>query len=211
MAGACITDLMQIWAASLDHDVDPPFADKDDLYDTIDATSVGDVPWQSFTVSYTGDLGDGEVAPWKVASYDVWYRDPRDVLKGQLANPDFAKEMDFAPKEIRDAKTGRRRFQNFMSGHFSWRKAVCPFMTVAYQKRPKCQNCRIKLPKMKQIMAQLYVRSYWEVTRQRYQLRQVIMSIIHSICPMASFITMSDVRTVHQENSKFFFEAFSYF
>ena len=127
MPGSCITDLMQIWAASLDHDQDPPFADKGDLYDTIDATSVGDVQWQSFSVSYTGDLGDGEVVPWKMASYDVWYRDPREVLKSQLSNPDFANEMDFAPKEIWDAKTGRRRFQDFMSGCFSWRKAVSPF------------------------------------------------------------------------------------
>jgi Plavaka transposase len=54
---------------------------------------------------YTGDLGDGEVAPWKIASYDVWYRDPQEVLKSQLSNPDLANEMDFAPKEVQDAST----------------------------------------------------------------------------------------------------------
>jgi hypothetical protein len=125
MPGSHISDLMQIWATTLSDDQDPPFASKEDLYNTIDSTRVGDIPWQSFTVSYNGELGDGDVAPWKVASYDVWYRDPRDVLKSQLSNPDFAKEMDFAPKEIRDAKTGRRRFQNFMSGCWSGRIAVC--------------------------------------------------------------------------------------
>jgi len=35
MPGSCITDLMQIWAASLDGDQDPPFADKGDLYQCI--------------------------------------------------------------------------------------------------------------------------------------------------------------------------------
>ncbi|KAF8227159.1 hypothetical protein L208DRAFT_1298111, partial [Tricholoma matsutake] len=120
MPGSHISDLMQIWATMLSNDHDPLFFSKDDLYNTIDSTQVGNIPWQSFTVSYNGELGDGDVAPWKVASYDVWYRDPRDVLKSQLSNPDFAKEMDFAPKEIRDAKTSCRWFQNFMSGCWSW-------------------------------------------------------------------------------------------
>jgi hypothetical protein len=30
---------------------------------------------------YTGEMGEGEVAPWKLAMYDIWYRDPRAVLK----------------------------------------------------------------------------------------------------------------------------------
>jgi Plavaka transposase len=97
-----ITDLMQIWAASLSPDHDPPFANKADLYDTIDNTAVGDIPWESFTISYAGEMGEGEVAPWKLAMYDVWYRDPRAILKSQVANPDFANEMDVAPKVIRD-------------------------------------------------------------------------------------------------------------
>jgi hypothetical protein len=126
MPGSCITDLMQIWAASLPPDHDPPFANKADLYDTIDDTAVGDIPWESFTISYTGEMGEGEVAPWKLATYDIWYRDPRAVLKSQLANPDFANEMDVAPKVVRDAKTGKRQFQNFMSGNWSGRQAVRP-------------------------------------------------------------------------------------
>jgi Plavaka transposase len=88
--GSCITDLMQIWATSLPPDHDPPFANKADLYDTIDSTLVGDVPWESFTISYTSEMGEGEAAPWKLATYNVWYWDPHVVLKSQLANPDFA-------------------------------------------------------------------------------------------------------------------------
>ena len=136
MPSSHISDLMQIWATTLSNNEDPPFANKDDLYDTIDSTHLGDIPWQSFTLSYNGDTqsaaNDGPVAPWKAASYDVWYRDPRQVLKSQLLNHDFAKEMDFAPKEIRDAKTGCRRFQNFMSGCWAWRTAVHFFLTSIY-------------------------------------------------------------------------------
>jgi hypothetical protein len=120
---------MQVWAASLRQDGDPPFANKEDLYNTIDMTLLGDIPWDSFTVSFNGELDGGEVPPWKVKSYDVWYRDPRAVLKGQLSNPDFAKEMDFAPKEVHDAVTGSRRYQNFMSGRWAWRQAVSSIMS----------------------------------------------------------------------------------
>jgi hypothetical protein len=131
MSGSCISDLMQIWASTLLNQPEnyPPFANKDDMYDAIDATQIGDIPWQSFLVTYNGPLGDGNIVPWKVASYDVWFRDPLAVLKSQLSNPDFAKEMDFAPKEVHDTMTGCRRYQDFMSGQWAWRQAVHALIT----------------------------------------------------------------------------------
>ncbi|KAH8978471.1 hypothetical protein EDB86DRAFT_2770690, partial [Lactarius hatsudake] len=35
-----------------------PFSDHTDLYAAIDGLAVGDVPWQSFTVQFNGELGD---------------------------------------------------------------------------------------------------------------------------------------------------------
>lgn len=62
-----INDLMQIWARSLPPGCDPPFADAQDLYHTIDATEVGNIPWESFTVSYNGEVDEDDVdAPWKL-------------------------------------------------------------------------------------------------------------------------------------------------
>jgi hypothetical protein len=119
-----INDLMQVWAA-LSHQ-DPPFADAEDLYNTIDMTPVGDIPWQSFSISFVGEIQadvDKE-APWKLREYEVWFRDPLNVLKLQLGNPDFANEMDVAPKIVRDASSGLRRYQDFMSGEWAWREAV---------------------------------------------------------------------------------------
>lgn len=43
---------MQIWACTLPRDQDPPFTKARDLYDTIDSTEHGDIPWQSFMVLY---------------------------------------------------------------------------------------------------------------------------------------------------------------
>jgi hypothetical protein len=78
-------------------------------------------------MKYGGDLGTGEPEPWKVASYEVFFRDPREVLRQQLGNPDFAEEMDFAPKRIFDVRNDgdpKRRYQDFMSGNWAWRQAV---------------------------------------------------------------------------------------
>ncbi|KIJ57722.1 hypothetical protein HYDPIDRAFT_171577, partial [Hydnomerulius pinastri MD-312] len=56
MSAGDINFLLELWAASLvKHDENPPFADADDLYDTIDSTELGDVKWESFTVQYTGE------------------------------------------------------------------------------------------------------------------------------------------------------------
>ena len=54
-------------------DCDPPFANAQNLYATIDATEVGDIPWQSFTVSYKTEEDEDEIdTPWKLKEYDVW-------------------------------------------------------------------------------------------------------------------------------------------
>ncbi|KAF8323650.1 hypothetical protein F5887DRAFT_1207891 [Amanita rubescens] len=112
MPKSSISRLMQIWACKLDDpDDEPPFLHAEDLYDTIDAIELSDVAWQSFSVSYNGTVREGEDAPWKRASYELWFRDPLQVLKNQLANRDFAKEMDIAPKK------------DLMSGQWAWRQA----------------------------------------------------------------------------------------
>ena len=123
MSGGNINDLLQIWASTLPADEDPPFINKQHLYDTIDQIELGDAPWHSFSISFDGEVAEGDITPWKHAAYDVWYRDPQVVLKNQLKNPDFAKEMDFAPKEVRD-ENDKRRYCDFMSGDWVWRQAV---------------------------------------------------------------------------------------
>ncbi|KAF8868321.1 hypothetical protein BD779DRAFT_1684189 [Infundibulicybe gibba] len=100
MPATQINDLLQIWATTLPADNDPPFVNKQDLYDTIDLSPLGGVPWESFGVSYNGDM----------------------VLQEQLKNPDFAKEMDFAPKRVFDPD-GKRCYTDFMSGNWCWRHA----------------------------------------------------------------------------------------
>ena len=100
-----INDLLQIWARTLPPDCDPPFANAQDLYATIDATTLGDIPWKSFSVSFPQADEENVGSPWKLKSYDVWFRDPRQMLEMQLGRRDFAGEMDFAPKKVTDKET----------------------------------------------------------------------------------------------------------
>ena len=124
MSASSINELLQIWAATLPEDQDLPFVSKKHLYDTIDAIEVGDAPWNSFSVSFNGEIPEGDETPWKHAQYDVWYRDPRLVLHNQVANMDFVTEIDFAAKEVTD-ENETRCFTDFMLGNWAWQHSVC--------------------------------------------------------------------------------------
>ncbi|KAI0319057.1 hypothetical protein OF83DRAFT_1228665 [Amylostereum chailletii] len=121
MSGANVDKLMALWASTLHEGEDPPFASNKDMQETIDASKLGDVVWQSFKVTYNGPLPAGEVPPWMLASYEVWFRCPLEVLRIQLSNPDFASEMDFCVKRVYDAKN-KRHYRDFMSGDWGWKQ-----------------------------------------------------------------------------------------
>lgn len=122
MSAGDIDTLLELWATTLlASDSMPPFANHRDLYKTIDNARVGDVPWENFNVQYDGPLPE-EPPSWMVNQFEVWYRNPRDVINNMLANTDFANEMDTAP--FREYTTnGDRRYQHFMSGDWAWNQA----------------------------------------------------------------------------------------
>ena len=58
-----IDTLLHLWGVFLAvHGDGPPFADHQDLYNTIDVMPLGDMPWSSHLISYTGDR-TGNTAP----------------------------------------------------------------------------------------------------------------------------------------------------
>jgi len=122
MSQADIDFLCQLWAASLaPHHDTPPFSNHQELYRTIDATSVGGVPWQSVSLSYDGP--QPENAPvWMENEYTIWFRDPRLLFKNMLENPSFANFFDYAPHH--QFANGIRCYENFMSGDWAWKQAV---------------------------------------------------------------------------------------
>ncbi|KZP02250.1 hypothetical protein FIBSPDRAFT_703416, partial [Athelia psychrophila] len=100
-----------------------PFANHQDLYSAIDSTPVGDVPWQSFNLSYSGVFPEsGEIPGWMEDTHEVWFRDPRELIKNLLSNSDFDGEFDYTPYQEYDGDENHR-YQHFFSGNWAWRQA----------------------------------------------------------------------------------------
>ncbi|EIW78271.1 hypothetical protein CONPUDRAFT_38191, partial [Coniophora puteana RWD-64-598 SS2] len=118
-----IDTIMDLWAATLrKHNDIPPFADHEDMYSTIDTIQAGDIPWQSFAMSYKGAKPTRNIPPWMEDTYDVWFRDPHVVVKNMLANPDLQGGMDYSPYRDFDI-SGTRQWEHMFSGDWAWDQA----------------------------------------------------------------------------------------
>ncbi|KAG2060926.1 hypothetical protein BDR06DRAFT_979240 [Suillus hirtellus] len=80
MSTGNINKILYLWGITLTvyHD-NPPFADYRNLYNTIDATPLGNVTWENF------NKPTRECLLWMEQSYKVWFWDPHTVAKNMLA------------------------------------------------------------------------------------------------------------------------------
>lgn len=118
-----ITILMELWAASLrPFGASPPFSSYRDLYATIDAITLGDATWESFSVHYTGEVPAHNPPSWMSSEYVVWFHNPLTVVTNMLSNPDFAEEFDYFP--YREYHNGKRQWTDMMSGDWVWAQSV---------------------------------------------------------------------------------------
>jgi hypothetical protein len=121
LSNALIDEFLDAWALN-NPDKDPPFADHQDLYNVLDAIGVGDAPWKSFQVSYDGEKPTANAPGWMDEEFEVWHRDPQQVLKQLLENPELGEGFSYTP--YRQFENHERRWTDFMSGNWSWRQAV---------------------------------------------------------------------------------------
>ena len=113
-----------MWAESLAvHGDKPPFRNHEELYSAIDAISVGSAPWKSHTFTYEGEKLPCNAPKWMTGEYTIFYRDPHKLFINMLGNPDFAKNVDYAPLRQYNGE-GIRQYENFMSGDWAWKQAV---------------------------------------------------------------------------------------
>jgi hypothetical protein len=126
MSAGGINFILSLWAASLAvHDADPPFLNARHMYETIDSTPLGDVPWSSFNLHYNITQPMDDIPSWMEVEYEIWFRDPRLLVRNLLSNPDFESGFDYAPFQERTVN-GVHRICDFMSANWSWRQAVSP-------------------------------------------------------------------------------------
>ena len=99
-----------------------PFENHEDLYATIDSSTLGDIPWQCLVTQIPDDINE-QSPNWMRTHYEVWYRDPDAVVSAMLSNPDFDGQFDLCPYIDLDTH-GKRRWNNVMSGNIAWRRSV---------------------------------------------------------------------------------------
>ena len=132
-----IDKTLSLWQATLLHD-DGPFRDHQDLYSTIDATRVGGIKWESFTLFYNQEDSSNSASrpSWMNDEYVVWFRDPQALIKEIISNPGFATKFDYAP--YHEYVNGVHQYQNLMSGNWAWHQAVCCFIILFIYLVTKC-------------------------------------------------------------------------
>ncbi|KAJ3980770.1 hypothetical protein F5890DRAFT_1418942 [Lentinula detonsa] len=140
MSQGNIDKLLDIWSLyqhqiSPDYMNDGPFSTHQDLYSQIDNISDGSAPWKCLQ-TVVDDTLPPSAPEWKKTSYQVWYRDPDQVIANILSNPEFASDFDVAPYVHLDA-AGTRRWSDFMSGNYAWRHATQAYKESAHSESLK--------------------------------------------------------------------------
>jgi hypothetical protein len=125
MSGGNINDLLLHWATSLaPHNTHPSFCNHKGLYDTINSMELGNIPWQSFSLGYTGACPQQGKAPsWMLSEYEVWFWDLCGLVHNLILNLDVKNEFDYKVFHEYDADEDCH-YHDFMSGNWAWKQVV---------------------------------------------------------------------------------------
>ena len=98
-----------------------PFLNHSDMHDKIGTTTLGEAPWDHFTLKYNGTLPEGvsqeKIPTWMTDEHEIWFCNPVTFLENLLANPDFD-EFDDVPYQ-KCSPDGSHHFHDVMSGKTS--------------------------------------------------------------------------------------------
>ena len=104
-----------------------PFQNHSDMHTKIDATTLGEAPWEHIKLNYNGPLPEGvsweNVPSWMTEEHEVWFHDPVTLLENLLTNLDFKDEFNYTPYQ-EHTPDGSHHFCDFMLGNWSWQQAV---------------------------------------------------------------------------------------
>ena len=78
-----------------------PFRDHSYLHAKIDVMTVGNAPWNNFTLHYNGPLpkgvSQGNSPTWMTEEHEIWFHNSVTLLENLLANLDFKDKFDYTP------------------------------------------------------------------------------------------------------------------
>ena len=100
-----------------------PWKSSSELYTTIDAINLGDLPWKTYTVRYQGPFPPGTPPKWMTQTYELCTCDLRQVLHHQLGTTAFKDNINLSPYRQFD-NTYQRTWSNLMSADWSWAQAI---------------------------------------------------------------------------------------
>ena len=119
LSASNIDALLELWVECLaEHDAPAPFNSHEELYNTIDSSMLGDIPWQCLVTAVPEEANE-HLPAWMQKGYEVWYHDPDAVVTVMLGNPDFDGQFDLQPYIDLDA-SGKRQWNNLISGNLPW-------------------------------------------------------------------------------------------
>ncbi|KAF9644453.1 hypothetical protein BDM02DRAFT_3157174 [Thelephora ganbajun] len=119
-----IDKLLELWAATLiSHSNSPPITNHQDLHWQIDTIKLGNIQWENTRLRYEGPHPEMTRPPeWKTAQYDIWHRNPREVIKNILACPDLEGHVGYMVYQEFNGK--QRQYSNLMSGDWAWKQSI---------------------------------------------------------------------------------------
>ena len=129
MSVTSLNTLFELWDLSMSYfDARGPFQSHQEMHDTIDSSVLGDIPWQCLVTGISDNVTEHSPT-WMQTRYEIWYRNPEAVVAAMLANQDFKGQFDLCPYIDLDA-SGRRRWNNVMSGNIAWHRCVSSMFLV---------------------------------------------------------------------------------
>jgi hypothetical protein len=128
LLAAKIAEGLDLWSATClkySSTIGAPWRNAKEMYATIDTIQVGSLPFKSFPFRYTGPKPS--LPPhWMEQEYELNARNVLDVVREQLATPDFKDQFNYVPYKEFNGK-GECIWSNMMSGQWAFMQAVCPF------------------------------------------------------------------------------------
>jgi hypothetical protein len=172
MSATNLDTLFELLAQMMsDFDASGPFESHQHMYNLIDSSVLGDIPWQCLVTELPLDITEHSPT-WMRTHYEIWHRNPEAVIMEMLANPDFEGQFDLHPYIDLDA-SGKHQWGNVMSGNVAWQRCVSITIPSATGSCLDIPSHRIRLLQITQTQkGQCTAQSYSGVIRPQSQSQQ---------------------------------------